>query len=253
MRLSVGSWGGGERKTSIPPPLKKGMVLAQPIPMTGCEDWNILRNKWKKDCLHMQAFFFFFNCLRRLYEILDLNGYKGTSLSSCKTEEEDGRCSPGRSRGTDVWFHSEKCSFYQSVEIKMLLPLLQFGREHRGGGGQNVSGNPGQRTQGRTDGTQLWGRAAGPHTQRSHSHVTEEGAPGILQTVLEEGSTATEIYWWWQHTEQIPNHKTPMPASVQTDIRQKQPAIQNVIVKPEIWAQPQLWPLSKDQSSQVSQ
>lgn len=45
--------------------------------------------------------------------------------------------------------------FYQSVEIKMLLPLLQFGREHRGGGGQNVSGNPGQRTQGRTDSTQL--------------------------------------------------------------------------------------------------
>lgn len=39
----------------------------------------------------MQAFFF--NCLWRLYEILDVNGYKGTSLSSCKTEEEDRRCS----------------------------------------------------------------------------------------------------------------------------------------------------------------
>lgn len=49
---------------------------------------------------------------------------------------------PGRSLGTDVWLHSEKCSFYQSMELKMLLPLLQFGREHRGGGGQDV-----QRTQ----------------------------------------------------------------------------------------------------------
>lgn len=39
-------------------------------------------------------------------------------LSSCKTEEEDGRCSPGRSQGTDVWFHSGKCPFYRSVEMK---------------------------------------------------------------------------------------------------------------------------------------
>lgn len=139
------------------------------------------------------------NCLRRLYEILDLNGSKGTSLSSCKTEEEDRRCSPGRSLGTDVWFHSEQCSFYQSVELKMLLPLLQFGREHRGGGGRNVPENPGQRAQGRTDSTQLWGTAAGPHTQRSLPHITEEVAPGVLQNILEEGTAAIGLYWWRQH------------------------------------------------------
>lgn len=41
----------------------------------------------------------------------------------------------------------------------------------------------------------------------------EEVAPGILQNILEEGTMAIGIYWWWQHTEQIPNHKTPTAAS----------------------------------------
>ena len=38
VELSVGSWGGGQKKASISPPLKKGMVLALPIPPTCCED-----------------------------------------------------------------------------------------------------------------------------------------------------------------------------------------------------------------------
>lgn len=44
-----------------------------------------------------------------------------------------------------LWLQSERCSIHQSVVLKMLLPLLQFGRDYRQGTAEHGE-DPGQRT-----------------------------------------------------------------------------------------------------------
>lgn len=83
--------------------------------------------------------------------------------------------------------HSEMCSTHQPAMLKKLLPLLQFGREHRGGGGLNTAGNPGQRPEREdTEHGDLTDSTKVKHAQRSHSQVKKKVAPGILQNILRE-------------------------------------------------------------------
>ena len=91
-------------------------------------------------------------------------------------------------------------------------------------------------------------------------HTLKEAIPMLRRKQLQ---AFCRIYW---RREQRPQESTDDDSTpnksqttrprrqhpVQTDTRQKQSAIQDVIMKPEIWAQAQRRPCSKDQSSRVS-
>lgn len=164
---------GGRVQTCFLPSQGGMVILALPTPQICCKDLRALRNQFEKVTVYASKHFLYY--LLRIYEILDI---KWLNRNIPEHLEGKGWLKALHRKVLETmlgtYFHSEMCSTHQPVVLKMLLPLLQFGREYRGGGGVNMAENPGQRPERQdTEYGDLRDSTKAKHTQRSHSQLTK--------------------------------------------------------------------------------